>query len=585
MSRIPESLINEVRAKADIVDTISRYLTLTRKGKNYWGVCPFHDDHDPSMSVSTDRQIYKCFVCGAGGNVFTFVQNIEKTNFIDAVIKTADSVNMDLSTFQEINDKPVDASKQALYNVLKEAQQFMSFQLFTSDGELALKKLEDRGYSHELINKFGIGVALGNNQIYNFLKAKGFEDKDMFAADLIRYRDDGSVADVFYDRIVFPIANAYGDVIGFSARALSDDSKVKYINTGETEVYIKGNTVYNFHLAKDAAKRTQSIIISEGVTDAIAFTKAGNDNVVALLGVAGTNEQIRLIKQCSNNVVLAFDGDKAGLEATYSIGSKLVNARCNVYIWYNDSGLDPDDAVRKLGIESVNKGLEKRLNWLDFVLNYAYQKYGLDNFDKRKRVVEFVAEHLKQADDLTQNYYLKLLGQKTGFDMNVLTAKIAKTIVADNQHSKPKVYVPFNQSKNVMAVSIPERSLLKQMLSSKEAAYRFRDRLGFLVSELANEYALIILDCYRDNDSIELADILSRNLNDEVLTLALDIEASDIVGDYSKASLDENIELVKRELSRLGINSISQEGRQTVSFDEQLELLKKAIEHQRNRNK
>lgn len=582
MSRIPESLINEVRAKADIVDTISRYLTLTRKGKNYWGVCPFHDDHDPSMSVSTDRQIYKCFVCGAGGNVFSFVQNIENVSFVDAIVKTAESVNIDLSSYQEQSQRPVDKGRQEILKSLQEAQQFMAYQLFTKDGSEALSKLEARGYSEDLIRSFGIGVALGNNQIYSFLKAKGFEDKTLLAADLIRYRDDGSVADVFYNRIVFPIANAYGEVIGFSARALDKNSNVKYINTGETDVYVKGNTVYNYHNAKDASKKAGSVIITEGVTDAIAFTKAGKPNVVSLLGVAGTQEQIRLIKQCSPEVILAFDGDRAGQEATYAIGQKLVNARCNVYVWYNNSGLDPDDAVRKNGVESVVSGLEQRLNWLDFVLSYALNKYGLDNFDKRKRVVEFVIEHLKTADELTQNYYLKLLEQKTGFDMNALTSKVASAVTVDQ---KPKVFVPRTVNKTIRDVSIPERTILKQMIGSKEAAYRFRDRLGYLVSNVANDYALIILDCYRNQESIEIADVLSRNLHDDVRNLVLEIESSDIVGTYSQVALDENINLVQRELARLGMDSLTQEGRQSVDFEKQLEIFKKAIEHQRNRNK
>lgn len=583
MSRIPESIINDVRSKADIVDTVSRYLTLTKKGKNYWGVCPFHDDHDPSMSVSPDRQIYKCFVCGAGGNVFSFIQNIESISFMEAVAKTAESYNVDLSSYQVETKKVEDPRKTSLYKVLEESAAFMAYQLFTKDGELALEKLEQRGYSHELIRKFGIGVALGNNSLFNFLTAKGYDSQTILEADLIRISEDGQIRDVFYNRIVFPIHNIYGNVIGFSARALSDSNSVKYINTGETPVYVKGNTLYNYHLAKETARKNGSLIITEGVTDAIAFTKIGANNVVSLLGVAGTPEQIRLIKQASLNVILAFDGDKAGFEATYTIGSKLIKAGCNVSVWYNDSGMDPDEAVRKQGEKSVIDGIENKLSWYDFSLAYATLKYGLDNFDKRKRVAEFVLDQLKGTDSLTLNYYLKILETKTGFDVNTLT-----NLVLNNKSKNDlpvKSFTPRNIDKKIIEVSIPERAILLQMLNSKEAAYHFRDKLGFLITDLANELALVVLDCYRTQDFVHIADILSRDISDTVRRLAVDIESSEIDGSFNLASLNENIAIIKREVTRLGVKHLTQEGMELQHFDEQVELLKKVIEQQRNRNK
>ena len=583
MASIPESLINEVRAKTDIVDTISRYMTLTKKGKNYLGVCPFHDDHDPSMSVSIDRQIYKCFVCGAGGNVFSFVQNIENISFIEAVLKVAEGSNVDMSHYQTLGVKPIDPRHALIYKALAEAQQFMAFQLFTQDGQEALAKLEKRGYSHELIQKFGIGVAFGNNQILNFLKAKGFSEDILVEADLIRIRDDGSFSDVFYNRIVFPIFNAATQVIGFSARALSDSNNVKYINTGETPVYVKGNAVYNIQNAKDVARKENLIIITEGVTDAIAFSKVGYDNVVSLLGVAGTPEQIRMIRQSSAIVMLAFDGDHAGLKATYAIGLKLVKARCSVYVWYNDSGLDPDDYVREKGKKGVEEGINHRLNWLDFVLNYAYAQYGLDNFDKRKRVVEFVLDHLQDHDALTQNHYLKVLENKTGFDMNALSHQMA--IKTAHYDQKPKIHTAQAPRIHPVSVSIPERAVLKQMLGSKEAAYHFRDHLGFLPSSKANDLALVILDCYRQHDVLEFADVLSRDIHEDLKQLALDIDTGDVIGEFDLQSLDENIQLIQRELSRIGISHLSQEGRQSYQLEEQVKLLNKAIQQQRNRNK
>ncbi|QIK70163.1 DNA primase [Erysipelothrix sp. HDW6C] len=579
MRRMPEALINDVRAKSDIVDTISNYMTLTKKGKNYWGVCPFHNDHDPSMSVSPDRQIYKCFVCGAGGNVFSFVENFEKVSFIEAVIKTASRVNIDLSEYESTTTAPVNEEKKRLLEALDETQKFTEFQLFTKDGQEAMVKLEERGYNQELIRKFGIGVAFGNNQITNFLIAKGFSEEELIRADLSRMSDDG-LRDVFYNRIMFPIFDPYGHPIGFSARALSDSNSVKYINTSETETYVKGNTVYNFHNAKDASRKEGYVLVTEGVTDAIAFTKVGINNVVSMLGVACTPQQIRLLKQCSSNIVLAFDGDRAGLEATFNIGKKLRQEQCTVSIWYNDSGLDPDDAVRKLGEDVVKKGIEDRTNWLDFVMSYAIGNYGLESFDKRKRVVEFMIDYLRTEDELTQSYYLKKLAEKTNFDVGVLSQQLQNKVTTEIPRANPGKLVI--ETSNHFDVILPERAILKQMLGSKEAAHIYRDQLGFLVSDLATDFAMVILDRYRVQETIQIADILSLDIHDKMRQFALEIDSSEIMGEFDRMSLQQNIDLVRRELLRLGIGSLKDEGRRKMEIDEQSRLLEEAIKQIRS---
>ncbi|QIK57647.1 DNA primase [Erysipelothrix sp. HDW6A] len=578
MRRMPEDVINDVRSKVDIVDTISQYMTLTRKGKNYLGICPFHDDHDPSMSVSPDRQIYKCFVCGAGGNVFSFIQNFEKIGFIDAVIKAASTVNIDLSEYESTQTRPVDTHTQRLLEAMAEAEQFTSYQLFSRDGKEALDKLEGRGYSQDLIRQFRLGVAGGNNQLANYLLAKGFTQEELIEADLVRMSDDG-IRDVFYNRIMFPIMNPFGKVIAFSARALSDSNSVKYINTSETPIYTKGRTLYNFHIAKDQARSMEFVVVCEGVTDVIAMTKAGMPNTVATLGVACTDEQIRLLKQCSSNVVLAYDGDRAGIEATYAIGKRLKESQCNVSVWYNDSGLDPDDAVRKLGGDTVKQGIEDRIHWLDFIISYAVGNYGTESFEKNKRVAEFVIDHLKTEDELTQSYYLKRVADVTKLDMAVLNTVLSKQTERRQMPVSTKTIVEIPKRHDV---SIPEQAILKQMLNSKEAAYVFRDQLGFLISDLATNLALVILDVYRTENSIQFADILSLDIHDSMRQLVIEIDLSDIAGEYDKDSLSENIEIVRRELVRMGILSLKNEGSHQQQLDEKIRLLNEAIQQKRN---
>ncbi|MDV7679972.1 DNA primase [Erysipelothrix rhusiopathiae] len=582
MKRMPEELINDIRSKTDIVDTISRYMTLSKKGKNYWGVCPFHDDNNPSMSVSPDRQIYKCFVCGAGGNVFSFVKDFEKIGFIDAVVKTASFIDIDVTEYEPQNTVPVDEEKLKLFQALDETQKFTEFQLYTKTGKDALSKLEARGYSMELIKKFGIGVAFGDNQLSKYLIAKGFNEKELVDADLVRVTDRG-IEDVFYQRIMFPIYDRHGRVIAFSARALSDENKVKYINTSETRLYTKGLTVYNLHNAKEAARKHDFILVAEGVTDTIAFTKSGYDNTVSLLGVACTNEQIQMLKQCSSNVVLAFDGDRAGLEATYQVGMKLRKAHCSVTVWYNDTGLDPDECIREYGIERVQKGVDDRINWLDFLMSYGIGNYGLDSFDNRKRVVQFMIDHLKNEDELEQSYYLKKLSDKTNFEYSVLSQQLnARSVMIERD--TPLI---SNNVSNTMEfnVNIPERAILRQMLISKEAAYLYRDQLGFLVSDLATDFALIILDCYRNQEVIEIADILSLNISEKMKKFAIDIESSDLLDGYNRASMEQNINLIRNHLVVMGIHDMKGRVLQQDKIDDQAALLEEAIKQLRNKNK
>lgn len=582
MRRMPEGLISDIRAQADIVDLVSKYMTLTKKGNNYWGVCPFHEDHDPSMSVASDKQIYKCFVCGAGGNVFTFVQNFEKISFIEAVIKVANSIGVDVSGYQTSVTKVKDPHKEMLYEAMKQAGDFVSYQLATPKGEKALKLLHERQYDQDLIEKFEIGVVYDQNQLYNFLHAKGFYDKVLVEADLVRMMD-GEVRDVFYNRIMFPIHDKYGRVIAFSARALEKDSKVKYINTSQTPLYTKGDIVYNMHRAKDAAREDNFLVVTEGVTDAIAFSKAGIDSVVSLLGVACTDQQVSLLRECSKTIVLAFDGDKAGFEASYHIGRKLQEKGLSVFVWYNDTGLDPDDALRQFGAKTVRKGLEHRIHWYDFVLNYAVGQYGTESFENRKRIAEFVMNELRNADDLEKSHYLTKLANKTNFEISVLRQQMG---VKEGVIEGRKAYIHKTQvpKANSYGVSMHEKNILSLMLHSKQAAHIYRDKLGFMTSDLANDLALILLDLYRQSNTISGADILSMDLQDTMKDFAIEIQSGDYLSEFSEAILNEHIEAVKEYLIELGIEDLHKKHRESLELDKSIRLLEEAILKKRKHN-
>lgn len=577
MRRIPENLIDKIRSNSDIVETVSQYLPLTKRGKNFWGLCPFHDDSNPSMSVSSERQIFKCFVCGAGGNVFTFIEKFENISFVDAVIKQGHNINMDLQEYATVTARPVNKRRARLIQLMKEVENFATYQLSSQDGIQAQQILKERGYSESIIKKYKIGLALRKHKIYNFLKAKGFEDEEMLSVDMIRLGEN-DIQDVFYDRLMFPIHDQFDNIIAFSARTIDPNNSVKYINTGETELYTKGDHIYNLNRIKLNKKTVDTLIITEGVTDVFAFDMAGIENVVSLLGVSCTDQQLKLIQSTSRNVILAFDGDQAGYEATYNIGKKLINHNISVSVWYNDSERDPDDLYREFGAKPLLDGIDDALSWYDFILVYAQGQYGMNSFENRKRVVNFVLPYLSQADSLTQDYYLNKLSDKTGFTVDTLKSQISGIEI---KQKSPVVITNRSKYHVTQNVSRAELEILKQMLLSKEASIIYRDKLGFLPNDLAFEFSLLLIDVYRTKDVIEIADLLSIELSENMQQFVLELEERLTFDVYNQEVVLENIGFIKKRLERQNEAASKQEILRTEQIDAQLDLLKDIISKKR----
>lgn len=576
MTRIPKELIDEIRLKSDIVETVASYIPLQRKGKNFVGLCPFHEDNNPSLSVNPERQIFKCFVCGTGGNVFSFIEQYEKIHFVEAVIKQAKNLNIDMSQFETNAITPVNQRKETLYSLMEEVMKFTSYQLKSQAGQAAYSMLKERGYDEETLNKFEVGVALSNNQIFNYLSAKGYAEEEMLSVDIIRI-GEAQIQDVFYNRIMFPIHDQYNHVIAFSARTMDPNSNVKYINTSETELYTKSQHIYNLNRVKNKFRHADRLIITEGVTDVFAFSMAGFDEAVALLGVAISKTQIDLIRRNAKSVVLAFDGDKAGFDASFAIGQKLVQAQIPLKVWYNDLGLDPDELYKKHGERALEQGLEAALNWLDFLLIYGIGLYGTQSFEDKKRLVTFYLPFLNQEDQLTQDYFLNKLSDKTGFDVaslkSQLTTKTRETMARPQFLEHRKMEVP--------SVSRSELEILNQMILSKEASNIFASELGFLPSTLAQNTALLIQNIYRTSDHLSLADLLSEELTQDMKEFILALDEHLIINTYKSDIVYENIHYIKERLAKQNRRQILQKLENTEDIEEKTKILQELL---KNRN-
>ncbi|HAE16310.1 MAG TPA: DNA primase [Erysipelotrichaceae bacterium] len=501
MPRISEQEISELRSRADIVDVVGHYLQLHRKGKSYVALCPFHDDHSPSMSVSPERQIYKCFVCGAGGNVFSFVQNYEKVSYPEAVARVADLVGFELSEKPEAISKPSDPYKERLYDLMNETVRFTMYQINTAEASLEKNYLEDRGLDEELRQKFEIGFNPGNDQLYKFLKAKGYEDSDMTACNVIRVSPSG-VHDVFAQRITFPIHDPSGNPIGFSARTINPDNSSKYINTNDTVLFHKSDVVYNSHRARNEARRSGRIYVCEGVTDVIAFARAGMDNAVCTLGTSCTENQIRQIKRLSRKVVFCYDGDDAGQSATLRAAKMARREGCDVTIIDNRTGLDPDELIRSRGAEALKQMVSNEISWMEFVLAYLRKHTNMSNYLEKKEMVKKAQAEIAELDDeLDRQHFTKELSEMTGFRIEY-TPGNHKRIYTTETLQKAGAPDGTRQAEDL---------ILAMMLNSSQACRRFEERLGFLPEADRNAAAMMLVDTGRNSviDAAALIDSTS----------------------------------------------------------------------------
>lgn len=533
-----ESLIQDIRSKADIVEVVQHYLPLIKKGKNYVAICPFHDDHDPSMSISQDKQIFKCFVCGAGGNVFNFVKDYEKIQFNDAVIKVANYIGYTLDEKYVINQTKIDPKQQALFNVLNEYVKYTRYILNTEDAIDAKKYLMNRGLDENTIQKFEIGYNLNNDQSTKFLLAKGFDLESCVKTNITRINEFGS-KDVFNQRIVFPIHNPQGQVVAFTARTMNPNESSKYINSTETPLYIKGNLLYNYHRAIKNIKQTKEIIIVEGVMDVIALDRVNIENVVATLGTACTKEQITLIQNASNNVVLCYDSDSAGQTATLKLARLLLAHKLNVSIVQNNTGLDLDEIIEQKSKDALIKIMSQRTSYLDFFFNYSLTRLDLENYNQKKEFAKIVLSELdKLKDKFDRELLLDKLSQSTQFSRDqLLLLQDKPTQVIQSTTIKPK-------KSDIKKWA--EKEIIGQMLFSAQAVFDFRQELGYFVNELYQKVALTIINYYRNHDELIIADFITTLEDKDMIELVTQIVDSDIYfRNYSKEALQDAIIEVK----------------------------------------
>ena len=519
MSWISEDDIKAIRQQADIVDVMSRYITLEKKGKDYKAICPFHDDHDPSLSISTDKQIFKCFVCGTGGNVFTFVQKIENISFLEAVCKVAELIHyplhMDTSQFQPKVDE-----NQPLYDCVQSYIRFLTYELQSENGESVKRYLSQRKINEDIIKRFEIGYAPESSRSVKYLKAKGFNEQILTDTGLIRTHDLDTYA-VFDNRLMIPIHDENGNPVGFTARRLNEDKDVaKYINTSETKIYHKGHLIFNYHRAKEFAKKNKRCILVEGAMDVIAFEKADIHESIACLGTACTKEQITLLKCLNVPLVVCYDGDRAGKAATYKFGKLAVDYGLNFSIVKNTTGKDPDEIFNELGKDELYLSVHKTVSFVEFLFDYLPNQYDLDNYeDKKKFTLEMQSFIERTCTDFEKADYYSRIRDLTGFDLSHQSANIP----APKKESRNNAAVVRNIEPLKNGRTLAEHGVLWMILNSKLAADQFKDQIGFFQDPVCEELSLYCYDMYRNMDHIDFDVLMSYIEKEDVRNLLVSL--------------------------------------------------------------
>ena len=537
--RLTEEVINDIRNSADIVDVIGHYIPLIKKGKGYSALCPFHDDHDPSLSISQDKQIYKCFVCGNGGNVFTFVSNYKKISFPEAVGEVAALIGKPI----QIDTAPKKVSKyQRYYDLLSAMIAYSTYLLSASKaGEEAMNYLINRGLEKDVIEFFNIGLNPDGNRIYEYLKNHGFADEDMLKAGVCRMLDNG-MADVFYNRIIFPIHDKEGNPIAFTARDYRGVSDSKYINSADNIIYTKGDHLYNYHRAKEAARKAGYIIICEGVMDVIAYYRAGKQNVVATLGTACTRNQIELIKSLNKKVVLSYDGDNAGQAANLKIGELLMDAGEEVYVIDNNTKLDPDEIINQYGKNALRDLEAKQISYIDFVMGYYRKIYNLDNYEDRKKMTIRVSALIEKLPDQydRDNYFNEL------YELTKIR-KRASQEANKIGYNKKTADVSFS----IDGLTKAEYLIIAQIAMSKKALDIYQRKLGYLLDPNDQKLAMLIIDDYRKHEKCSLSRIYDETDDENVKNLITNLALIETLpAEYDENSLDGAIGKIKMEIKR-----------------------------------
>lgn len=569
MARYSEEIIEQVRQSNDIVDIISQYVHLTRKGRNYFGLCPFHNEKSPSFSVSPDRQIFHCFGCGVGGNTYTFLMKIEGIGFKEAIEQLAEKANIQLPTIQNTEENAKEELKAKVYKINQFTAEFYHQNLYKPTAKNAQEYVKKRKLTQNTLETFKIGFSGKYDELYKSLKTQGFGEKEILESGLVIKNDKGQFIDMYRNRLMIPICDIRGRVIAFGGRVL-DDSKPKYINSPENVVYSKGRHLFGLNVAKkDCSKK---LLIVEGYMDAISLYQRGITNVVAALGTALTEQQGWLLRKSTEQVILGFDADTAGQTAIARSMEILQKMGCDMRVLQIDGAKDPDEFVLKFGEGRFKLAMDNAISLVEFKVKSLSKDINIENASDKIKFLNEIAKILAKVDNtMEREIYIEKIAK--GYNIskeaiyaevnkliytssktdNLLQGKVVKTqIIKRNEKEENSIDEDLkNREDTIIALLLDANTKVFQKIKEKIKPEDFKDETN----------KKIIIKLYEElekqdtnlNKLIDEFDEQTQNHITEVMATDYGIEntekaVEDILSKYERERLESQKKYILKEL-------------------------------------
>ena len=569
MARYSEEIIEQVRQSNDIVDIISQYVHLTRKGRNYFGLCPFHNEKSPSFSVSPDRQIFHCFGCGVGGNTYTFLMKIEGIGFKEAIEQLAEKANIQLPTIQNAEENAKEELKAKVYKINQFTAEFYHQNLYKPTAKNAQEYVKKRKLTQNTLETFKIGFSGKYDELYKSLKTQGFGEKEILESGLVIKNDKGQFIDMYRNRLMIPICDIRGRVIAFGGRVL-DDSKPKYINSPENVVYSKGRHLFGLNVAKkDCSKK---LLIVEGYMDVISLYQRGITNVVAALGTALTEQQGWLLRKSTEQVILGFDADTAGQTAIARSMEILQKMGCDMRVLQIDGAKDPDEFVLKFGEGRFKLAMDNAISLVEFKVKSLSKDINIENASDKIKFLNEIAKILAKVDNtMEREIYIEKIAK--GYNIskeaiyaevnkliytsskadNLLQGKVAKTqIIKRNEKEENSIDEDLkNREDTIIALLLDANTKVFQKIKEKIKPEDFKDETN----------KKIIIKLYEElekqdtnlNKLIDEFDEQTQNHITEVMATDYGIEntekaVEDILSKYERERLESQKKYILKEL-------------------------------------
>lgn len=554
--------ITQIRKSVNIVDIIGEYIPLEQRGRNYFAVCPFHDDHNPSMSISPEKQIYTCFVCGAHGNVFNFIMDYEGVSFYDALKRIADKVGILIDTPKKASTKPTKES--SIYDIYDIANKFYQNNLYTKEGKEALEYLRNRNFDDDIIKTFGVGLSV-KSLLTDVLKKKKFSE-DVLLNSGISTSTDGKVHDTFINRIMFPLCDLDGKVVGFSGRIYNSESPSKYVNSKESDIFKKGYLLYNYHRAKEECRKEKSVIVVEGFMDVIALYMVGIYNVVATMGTAITKEQAKLLKRLSLNIILCFDGDAAGNKATSACAKELNEIGVYPKVIRLPDNLDPDEFLKKYGVDKFREYLDNPKSTLDYKIDEYKKDTNFSDSESISKYIKNVVLELQSINDpIIREITINKLSNETNISIPTINGMLKKNrVVKKEKENKSVVYNKYEKAEMRLIFYMTRHSEVMRIYK-KNKCYFPDQNYRYLVNE--------VVHYYDKHDNINIADFITYlSDKEELLNVFNKIDVMDIPDEYSYDEIMDYINLLNDYSVKEQIRKLSEKFKTETDEIKKLEI-------------